>query len=172
MSSSFAERVVAEAEAVWQENPHPKVVAEANGWGWHYGRKGFKWCGHTAGMILRRLGVNPELCKKTLASTARLADKGPDESRWSDHGYSRPAVATRDMQPGDIVVIVTGEDKSYGDHITICTGVDIDAGTFTTIEGNAIGLTSSGAWKKGVVKRTRDLSAVRQVLRITEEHTA
>jgi hypothetical protein len=169
MSSEFSARVVEEAEGLWRENPSAKTIAERNDWGWHYGRPGFQWCGHTAACVFRALGVNPELCRATLSSTARLADRGPAGTRWKDHGYTRPAVHTDDMRPGDLVCIVTSERKSYGDHVVICVDGPED-GEFTTMEGNAKGSLCAGGWAKGVVTRKRKLTDVRQVLRITEEH--
>jgi hypothetical protein len=166
---SFDARVVEEAEYLWRLNPTPRELAEANGWGWHYGKPGFEWCGHAAASIYRALGVDPELLRTTFASTARLANKGPSGSRWHDHGYERPEVPLRALRPGDLVCVRTGADKSYGDHIVVCVEAPED-GKFKTVEGNARGHLHSGEWARGVVTRTRKLRDVRQVLRLSEEH--
>lgn len=168
---SFDARIVDMAEYLWRLNPSPRELAEQNGWGWHYGNPGFEWCGHTAAAVMLGVGVDPELCRTTLASTARLANLGPRGSRWEDHKVPRPEVPLEELSPGDLVCVVTGANKPYGDHIVICVAEPED-GEFQTVEGNASGRLHSGGWGKGVITRTRKLRDVRQVLRITEEYTS
>lgn len=153
--------VLRAAEALWLEQPTAREIAERNEWGWHYGKPGFEWCGHTAAVIFRACGLDPEIARKTFPSTARLANRGPKGSRWR-----RPVVKTADLSPGDLVCVVTGVNRSYGDHIVVATTKPDVHGDFETIEGNAGGETPDGRWvKKGVVKRTRNVRDVRQVLR-------
>lgn len=170
--SRLAARIVEEAEALWRESPDARTVAERNGWGWHYGKPGFKWCGHTAAVILRAVGLRADIAEKVMVSTARLADKGPAGSRWRDLNLVRPAIGVAELAAGDIVCVVTGANKPYGDHVVLAVSAPDANGNFLTVEGNARGELSSGRHGYGVVARTRHISAVRQVLRVKEEHLA
>lgn len=168
------------------DRPAISAIFAANEWplkGGYTGKSGDEYCGHTVAVAFRRIGdfvrpgvcvdlsIHRELAYRTFPSSARLANRGSKDSRWSDHGFARPVIKDhKDIQPGDIVVVVTIARKEYGDHITMATSRPDASGQFDTIEGNAVGMLGSGKKGKGVITRTRLVADVRQVLRITREH--
>jgi hypothetical protein len=150
------------------------------GFGWHVDKyngyrrgRGQDWCGHTASAIARRAAKLLDRqfdtrLHRLLASTGRL-DNRHSESNWRAFGYDTPRVDPADIEPGDVVVVVTSGGKAWGDHITVAIERPAN-GQVRTIEGNASGTLPDGSQGRGVVKRYRKLKDVRRVYRLGEEH--
>lgn len=142
------------------------------------------YCGHGTAWGFRRLGemlqdptlrdvgLRRDICQRMLASTRRLADLGT--TTWAELGVPDPhldvARADELLEPGDVVVVVTGANKSYGDHIVTATSRVDAQGMFATIESNARGVRADGSVGKGVVKSFRRLEDVRQLIRFDAAH--
>ncbi|MFU8806579.1 MAG: hypothetical protein ACNA8W_22405, partial [Bradymonadaceae bacterium] len=100
-----------------------------------------------------------------LPSTERITDR----NRWKSAGLPLlEPIHPCAIEPGDWATVNTGANKSYGDHWVIVE--DVLPGAIATIEGNASGQLGNSKQGHGVIFRTRDLSSVRRVYRLEEEH--
>lgn len=170
-------RAVERLSTLWKTNirdPEESLEIDklflANGWAQHtpyQNQPGAEYCGHTVSYGFQG-EVDDVFLKKILASTTRLADKGP--VKWSELGYDRDSTLVQpgEIQPGDIVVVKTSGKKPWGDHIILAYTHANDVG-FGAIEGNAFGVRGDGSWGKGVIRRSRFLKDVRQVIRLDEQ---
>ncbi len=125
-----------------REHIHERYICDGLDWGgWvksYPGDGAFKWCGAFAAYCWAT--VDLKLRKKFFASTYRL----------SEYGRLNPArkVATKDIQPGDIVTVGSGD---YGAHICIAIAWDHPKAELVTVSGNGMGRLPDGSWGEGVV---------------------
>lgn len=144
--------------------------------------KGDAWCGLGIGHCMRHVGefvepgmcvdltLDPDIAEHVLPSTYRISVS----SFWAKTGHKKiKSLKPEDIQRGDVVTIVTGENNSYGDHYVIALDSPKN-GRFDTVEFNGYGLLGNGNYGEGVVKRLaemgRSLKDVRGVYRFTKEH--
>jgi len=138
----------------------------------------FEWCGAFAAYCWAR-AVTLDVRRRYYASTYRLdrygkhrrafAERVPAVAEWQRRAYlaiGGDGLEVDEFGPraGDIL-IVGGAPGSYGTHITIVERWDSDAETFSTVEGNATGRGPKGDRYQGVVRRERDLSECRRLIR-------
>jgi len=142
------------------------------------------YCGHGAACALRRIGdhlkdgqcvgvsVDPAICEEVMPSTYRLGSG----QKWSESGYDRPAAydarRSDDLPPirvGDVLVVETSVGRPYGDHITVARA-PAQSGEVRTFEANAPGERFDGSHGKGVVKASRPVDDIRQIIRIDHRH--
>jgi len=134
------------------------------------------WCGLFVGFCGLLVGqyvdgptclsitINPELARKVLPSTYRLASP----SHWKAAGVEKPlSVRGVDALPGDVVTV--GSAKPQGTHILLVEAVR-DDGTYSSIEGNARGILPGGERGRGVVRRERKLEDIQHVYRLDSSH--
>lgn len=150
------------------------------GWGFWIEKHGYKnvekyaWCGIFVGAMGLRVGdylrqgmcvdvtLDPAIAKYVLPSTVRLSST----RKWRQAGYDlnekgvysyKPDIQNKIRRSSGIEgCVATVGDGRVGSHITIIKSVDIEAGTFTTVEGNA---TKDGF--EGVVSKTRNIDEIK-----------
>ena len=130
------------------------------------------WCAvHRVGFHLEAgqcvpVRLRPAIAQHVLPSTYRA--NSPEH--WSRTEADPPAqVAPEDIEPGDLVTVITRGGKSYGDHFVVARRSPKD-GELPTYEFNAYGELGDGRTGRGVVGKTRDLDDVRRVYRLDERH--
>lgn len=131
------------------------------GWTWEkpYARNGqFAWCGAFAAFCWS--SVRFSIRQKIFPSCYRLYSRWLNTARY---------IETKQMLPGDIVVVYTSKRSVQGDHITLCLEAPDCEGNFKTIEGNAHGTAGDDTRAEGVVKNTRSLDQVAHVYRLLSE---
>jgi hypothetical protein len=130
---------------------------------WAYSRAGFFLAPHVCGAEKPRLKQG--LVTHVFPSTYRLQSS----ARWTNGGAppARP-ITSVNIQPGDVVVVMTGANKPYGDHIALALAAP-SGGNVELVEGNAQGSGPNGPIR-GVVKRIRPLSKVARVYRLEAHH--
>jgi hypothetical protein len=160
---------------------HPHANASRNyidsmlracGWTWEIPYKGdgqVEWCGIFAGACWVKAGLKPEIAKTFFPSTYRLNVWGHYRPFDDKHKNPKPkappyrliaefdehsTVVPWQPQKGDILVI---GNKGEGQHITLVDSYDHLTRTFTTYEGNGVGLGPDGKKRQGVVTSARHL---------------
>lgn len=111
------------------------------------------------------LQVNPRVAEYVLPSTYRVEHSG----HWGKVPRAE-RVTIHEMARGDIITVVTGQNKAYGDHFAGVVDVDLDRQIVQTVEANASGVLGSGEHGRGVVRRERKFEAIRRIYRFDERH--
>ena len=171
-----SEEAMKRAEAEWQRNvTEPEYGGEWQridayirssqglNWSWEspYTRNGqFSWCGAFAAFCYGE-SVLPSIRKKIFASCYRM---------WSNWGSTSRCRDGEQPLPGDIVTVFTNDEQTpvQGNHIVLVVNSPDEHGDFHTIEGNAHGEGPDGRIE-GVIKRTRNISAVAHIYRLLSE---
>ena len=171
-----SEEAMKRAEAEWQRNvTEPEYGGEWQridayirssqglNWSWEspYTRNGqFSWCGAFAAFCYGE-SVLPSIRKKIFASCYRM---------WANWGSTSRCRDGEQPLPGDIVTVFTNDEQTpvQGNHIVLVVNSPDEHGDFHTIEGNAHGEGPDGRIE-GVIKRTRNISAVAHIYRLLSE---
>ena len=134
------------------------------------------WCGTavaywyaTAGDFIRSgtcidVGFNTEMAGYMLASTSRIACRGPE--RYSDFGVDAPTVVDpADVRAGDIPVVCTDRtDRVWGDHMTLARGT-LKGDEIPTYAGNEYGTRGDQTVGQGVCRGHVDVAKVAAIYR-------
>lgn len=146
-----------------------------NGWSWAIDVDE-DYCGHTHAVAGRHIGdhLHPSMCvdvelrpdirRRTVPSTIRLAGKGPKGSA-PEPDFEHPA--PRHIDKGDLVTV---GDGPWGSHIVMAISKPNRKGRFETIEGNSTGKRGDSTIGRGVVRKYRSTQDVKRVHRIKREH--
>ena len=135
------------------------------------------WCGIGPGFVGTRLlgdhlidgqcvdvRLKPGIATSVMPSTMRLEDL----RRWEQAGVAPPGAAAMPQRCDIITVETSGVRGLAGDHYAVV--VDVDGETIHTVEFNATGELGDGTRGRGVVRRTRPVSKVRQICRLETIH--
>lgn len=110
------------------------------------------------------VALDPGLANFVLPSTRRIADR----EKWRQAGVEMVGqFPPEDLRPGDLAMVRTRRQNPYifGDHIVVVRD-HIHEGKLPTYEFNATGELGNGVQGRGLVRRTRPLSTVRNTLRL------
>jgi hypothetical protein len=150
------------------------LILQASGWGWQMPYKGdgqVEWCGLFVAACWRAAGIDPKWLARYFASTYRLDLWGSYRSFDQKLPNPRPKMGPfRKMaildpqslalpfvpQAGDILVVGDGVPAA-GDHITLVESYDDATHTFSTYEGNGVGVGPDGKRRQGIVRAKRYL---------------
>lgn len=180
----------------------------ANGWGaWldnvtgggYVEHSRTSWCGQFAAAMGQRvgdylvdgqcvgIGLDDDLARGVIVSTARLADR----KKWRAAGFDMPThyrastvpsmlqrsgdgqlvEAASVLFPGVVATFKTsGRKPQIGDHIVIVERFDPETGLVHTVEGNGRGELGDGSSGEGVIRTTRRLADLRRVYPLELEH--
>lgn len=135
-----------------------------------------QWCGLFVAYCAQNVGVHlerrksvpitiaPGIAYYVLPGTHRIASA----AKWSDAQVPEPERPNpAEAQPGDIFTVGAG---STGSHIGIVTHHPDEHGEFLTVEGNARGVLGDFRIGEGVIRRTRHITEVVQLIRLSPDH--
>lgn len=136
-----------------------------------------EWCGLFVAYCAQRLigrhlergrsvpvTIEPGIAYYVLPSTHRIASA----AKWKQAQVPPPQrPAPHAAQPGDIFTVGRG---STGSHIGIVTDHPNNDGDFLTVEGNAHGVLGDFSFGEGVIRRSRHIKDVVQLIRLGPEH--
>lgn len=148
------------------------AIVHAGGWTWidYRGDGDVEWCGLFAAACWRVAGIDPKWLATFWASTYRL-DRWARYQDFNEHKNPKPTqgphrlIANLDEhstdlpwepRAGDILMVGDGTPV-FGDHITLVDSWNAATKTFSTLEGNAVGVRFDGKRRQGIVRAQRRL---------------
>lgn len=108
--------------------------------------------------------VAPGVAYYVLPGTHRIASA----AKWRDAQVPQPnRPSSEEAQPGDIFTVGAGPT---GSHIGIVTSHPDENGEFLSVEGNAKGVLGDFRVGEGVIRRSRHITDVVQLIRLGPDH--